>query len=55
MILSAEQGRIETVDRTFAIDLNLFTTEELQSYAFDLVFDPLLLQAVEVDYGDFLN
>ena len=55
VILSAEQGRIETVDRTFAIDLNLFTTEELQSYAFDLVFDPLLLQAVEVDYGDFLN
>ncbi|MYB96315.1 hypothetical protein F4Y43_20910, partial [Candidatus Poribacteria bacterium] len=43
------------VDDTFTLDLNAEEVTDLAGWQFDIVFDPAVLEAVEVKEGDFLK
>ena len=40
---------------TFTLDLNIENIHNLAGWQFDVAFDPTMLEAVEVNEGDFLN
>ena len=43
------------VDDTFTLDLNAEEVADLAGWQFDIAFDPAVLEAVEVNEGDFLK
>jgi len=44
-----------TIGESFTINLEAFTLYPLHSFTFDIAFEPLILQAVGVEPGSFLN
>ena len=43
------------IDDTFTVELNAENVSDLAGWQFDIVFDPAVLEAVEVNEGDFLK